>query len=276
MSSDVISKEKMKKTLTIIFLIINLSILPIALMYMLMSPMSFDAPGSQNNPIARFFFISCWVYPVIVIVSLVLTRKFYKKQRFEYSLLLSVGPLILLAIITITMIILISLIPEAPSYRKSHGQITFYGELIKGADQKSFIAINAQYAKDSNNVYYNGRILEEADPDTFEIVGSAGAFGTYTKDKNYVWLGERKLEDADPSTFQFYKNSNYAKDINFVYHAGCKVKGADASSFEAITGNNIPHYYGKDKNYVYIGGKILEGVNPDTFVPPTLDELMKK
>jgi hypothetical protein len=101
--SLLVGKEEMKKIIINISLVIDLCILPISLLNALLSPMIFDAPGSLNNPIAWIILLGCLGYPIIIIASLVLSRRSYKNQQYSRSLFLSAVPfipLIILGIIT--------------------------------------------------------------------------------------------------------------------------------------------------------------------------------
>jgi len=55
----------------------------------------------------------------------------------------------------------------------------------KSKDLETFEIIGevySNYAKDKNQVYYYGRIIENADPETFEVISSTSA-----KDKNNAY-----------------------------------------------------------------------------------------
>ncbi|PIQ31671.1 MAG: hypothetical protein CO061_00885, partial [Candidatus Yonathbacteria bacterium CG_4_9_14_0_2_um_filter_47_74] len=40
--------------------------------------------------------------------------------------------------------------------------VYYWGQVITGADPASFVALSESYAKDKNNCYGNGRIVEKA------------------------------------------------------------------------------------------------------------------
>lgn len=80
---------------------------------------------------------------------------------------------------------------------------------IKYVDPKTFEAYNEIYAKDKNNVYAKGSIIENADQQTFEVL----ILSRYAKDKNHVYCVAdntyyAKVLDADPKTFKRTNNGN--------------------------------------------------------------------
>jgi len=77
------------KRLTQIFNVIDIIILPFAFLMALMSPMAFDAPNSDKNLNSWLSALSFIVYPIILVVSLVLSRKYYKQERYKLSFWLS-------------------------------------------------------------------------------------------------------------------------------------------------------------------------------------------
>ena len=56
---------------------------------------------------------------------------------------------------------------------------------------------NRYYSEDKNNIYYEGRKIENADVETFEIIKSY-----YAKDKNNVYCRIETIEGADSDTFE--------------------------------------------------------------------------
>lgn len=102
--------------------------------------------------------------------------------------------------------------------------------------------IPVEFYKDANHVYsaeYAGlRILEGADPKTFEIIKSPnGKYSAYAKDKTTIYslapLYQNpeleysfKLKGADHASFQVL-DSNHAKDINTHYYFNMRIERSD-------------------------------------------------
>ncbi|HEX8974648.1 MAG TPA: hypothetical protein VF817_04140 [Patescibacteria group bacterium] len=89
---------KIKKIIIIIFGAINSCVLPVSALFALMSPMAFDAPGSEKNPAVWIFFVSVITYPLVGTLSLIFTIISYKKQEYDKALIVSLIPMIFLII----------------------------------------------------------------------------------------------------------------------------------------------------------------------------------
>ena len=66
-------------------------------------------------------------------------------------------------------------------------KVFFGNEIISDADADTFKVISGILAKDKNHIYCNGRILKEADYETFET-GYGGLYGSEAYDKNNSYL----------------------------------------------------------------------------------------
>ncbi|WP_231480255.1 DKNYY domain-containing protein [Prevotella sp. P6B4] len=160
---------------------------------------------------------------------------------------------------------------QAQTYDVSHGQVYFGHEPLKYADAHSFVDLGRGYAKDRDNVYLNGRILEYVDPATFRLKDHAtthfretrdmydhgqGRHGYYKSQFN-VYYGDKKI-DASASSFQEV-GGGYAKDAFNVFYHGKKLD-ASATSFKLMEGG-----YAKDAFNVYYFGKKVKGASAATF-----------
>lgn len=148
---------------------------------------------------------------------------------------------------------------------------------IKDAHIRTFEALTRYYTKDKNNVYYYYEIpvvyvvtiLDDADPETFEVIYKAGKYEIgkkdYAKDKNNVYRGEGIIKGADPRTFEFL-GSYYSKDKYNVFYISKRIEGADPETFEYLPLDApTPQKYFKDKNNVYYRGEIIKEADPKTF-----------
>ncbi|NWO27414.1 DKNYY domain-containing protein [Leptotrichia sp. oral taxon 417] len=176
---------------------------------------------------------------------------------------------------------------------------------IKNADLQTFEVLTSPYsssvyfAKDKNNVYYNGKKLDGIVPNDFEQIQSyfiKDKNGIYKfeegeneqdlkitpinakidfknlkeldwkyfgDDKNIYYFDEndfKKLDNADVNSFERIEYTGFFKDKNNVYYDGEKVEGIDMNSIEVINGMCI-----KDKNSVFYEGKKLRNISPDNF-----------
>lgn len=195
----------------------------------------------------------------------------------------------------------------APEYYKvTKNQVYYDNAPIANADSETFkITSRAKFAKDKNQAYFKGSIIEGADPETFT------SKATYGKDKNKVYfIVNEKLEilpNADAESFQeitfgYYQdkhaiyhhgkalpelngseyslNGNYIWNTKAAYFNGDAIKEVDARSFTVLeyihpNGTLLRHMfdphgkpdiiYAKDKNAVYYKGKIIPNAKSNTF-----------
>ncbi len=105
---------------------------------------------------------------------------------------------------------------------------------IVRADASTF-QINSlwnSYSRDKDHVYIYGRIIIDADPQTFLpvcgfTIGTNG-FCSFSKDKNNFYWFTEKIKDADPATFVLVKVGfdypSLAADTKTIYIAGDSIK----------------------------------------------------
>ncbi|MBD3329980.1 hypothetical protein GF354_00445 [Candidatus Peregrinibacteria bacterium] len=150
-------------------------------------------------------------------------------------------------------------------YFKYRGDVYFAKydrERLHLADFDSFERFHLHYSKDKDRVYLGEKVVDGADPDTFDILYynelEDRAFAT---DINNVYYGTILLEGIDVDTFEII-NGSYIKDFNGVYYLFIsddvivkKVDGADPETFELL---HQKYRFGKDKNNVYYGVHLIE------------------
>ncbi len=137
---------------------------------------------------------------------------------------------------------------------------------VDGADADSFRAFKfskKHWARDKNHVYFEGRRLRSADPETFEIVDAANKI---SRDADNEYEGSRKTRnDAE----RFVSLGMYSKDIHGVYWFDKPIPGADFASFELIKKPNSKYKndraWARDKNRVYCDGRFLPLADPKAF-----------
>ena len=176
---------------------------------------------------------------------------------------------------------------------------------MKNVDLPTFEVLNSPYsssvyfAKDKNNVYYNGKKLDGIVPNDFEQIQSyfiKDRNGIYKfeededeqnlkitpinakinfknlkeldwkyfgDDKNIYYFDEdsfKKVDKADINSFERIDSTDFFKDKNNIYYEGEKVEGIDMNSIEVIN-----EMYIKDKNSVFYEGKKLRNISPNNF-----------
>lgn len=171
----------------------------------------------------------------------------------------------LLKSLVVTAMLGCALASQAQKYEISHGRVFFSDEVMARVDLATFVDLGSGYAKDRNNVYMDGRVLENVDPSTFRLkdrsvwhrrnhadaVTPPQEVKGYYKTQFNVYYGDKKI-DAMPSSF-VELGDGYAKDAFNVFYYGNKVEGAMASSFKN-TGNG----YAQDTFDAYYRGKKLK------------------
>lgn len=100
-----------------------------------------------------------------------------------------------------------------------------------GHDNK--IYYNEYYSKDKNHVFYAGQILQDADPETFEVIIFRNKFignKFIGIDDNHVYQSTRILEGLSPDSLQFEAGTLggsilYDDDTQWYYKANCNGGG---------------------------------------------------
>ena len=153
------------------------------------------------------------------------------------------------------------------TYLKTSDKVFYYGKEVRGADASSFHQVQEGqgFMADKQHVWkgdwnprlseWEARVIEEADPQTFECLGSS-----YAKDSTYVWYyGRKRFKPADIQTFMVL-TYGWAKDSKMAYYKGVRRKEVDPDSLEVIE-NGLGQDKVKDRNGIYVDGK-REGTLP--------------
>ncbi|GAB3951291.1 hypothetical protein GCM10028805_31120 [Spirosoma harenae] len=161
-------------------------------------------------------------------------------------------------------------------YRIENGEVVIYRgwpanrSVVKPADAETFTAINTEYGKDKNHVYYIGQIIPNADPATFTYLD-----GAYAKDKNNGYSQENLISTdgphfdivPDPEETPTHITSYgivYAHDSHKVYKGTFIVEEADPATFAFVSMFN-GSYLSRDHRHVYFHDRPLEGVDGASF-----------
>lgn len=94
-------------------------------------------------------------------------------------------------------------IDGSSTYSRDKNAIYCNGKVLPGADPNSFLVLRGNtgnYAKDASRVFSgNGcAAISDVDPATFETIGTYG----YARDKSRVWWFGKIVAGADPESFQ--------------------------------------------------------------------------
>ncbi len=119
-------------------------------------------------------------------------------------------------------------------------------------------SVDSPIARDSAHVWYNGHLVEGADPATFVLITDQnGPGGTYARDKNHAYIKIPQesflleVRGADPRTFTILKDpkgnfSEYGKDRSRIFFLDTVLGGADYATFVVTSPTTA-----KDKNHIY-------------------------
>ncbi|MBX7247736.1 MAG: DKNYY domain-containing protein [Caulobacteraceae bacterium] len=126
----------------------------------------------------------------------------------------------------------------AKGYAKDEDQVWYEGRPMAGVDAPSFTPLRGLFARDSRTVYYDLEPMPGPDPRSFQAIDD-----NWSRDARQVYwsdidLGsdppgahvQRVAEGADPATFEML-DGGYGKDGRHVWHEGVLVEGADPATF---------------------------------------------
>lgn len=106
----------------------------------------------------------------------------------------------------------------------SDGNNLIYNNYVfTNADVESFEKLENSFYKDRNTVYFsNGRVVPEADPQTFEVLMTDECFNShppFARDKYKVFYADNVIEQADRDTFGLIcvESGVRGKDKNHTY-----------------------------------------------------------
>lgn len=187
-------------------------------------------------------------------------------------------------------------------YYLQDGQATFVrngnffqlgGVAIEGADPDTFEVIDDAYAKDANHVYYNGKPITAANPNSVELAASAldsdGRDSGYIISDGKVFCYGELIEGVDIASFSYLFGS-YAMDKDYIYyyidikiprkalptmvsntnhaymrHGEQILYHGEVISDQASSFKLIDDEYAKDSVNVFSRGEIIEGMDAESF-----------
>ncbi len=174
----------------------------------MMSPMAFDAPGSENNRshvIGMMVFL-CYPIPLCAAYWIMGSDLWGISGR---TLTLIASAVIILAL-----------------------TLFGYGSLLKNA--LSGIA-SSGYSVVKGQVFYNANPIENADAGTFTVLAPQHLHGGYAKDEHRVYYRGQIIANADPKSFRpFDDGQEYWADQQAVYLDGQAIAGATPTGFSRL------------------------------------------
>lgn len=93
--------------------------------------------------------------------------------------------------------------------------VCYYGKfIVERANPKTFKYLGKEYGTDGHNVYFRGKLIQNADGQTFKVIDGPEYF-YFATDKSNVYKHDKIFEKADPRTFYFDKNDSRTIDKEF-------------------------------------------------------------
>ncbi|MFK3861813.1 DKNYY domain-containing protein [Pseudoalteromonas rhizosphaerae] len=248
---------------------------------MMMSPMMFGAPGATNNKQKVFSAILILSFPVPLFLLIGLFGgSYFGIDSYKMALISAVVIGFFFVIFGYTGMIsnLLRGIANA-GYCVVDQHVYFNAKLIENADAESFTTYSlanlntydaALYAKDKQHLYYCGNAISGVNSDNLKakIIGT----DLYWINDSQVVKGERIVAGADPKSYKAYSysfwNISGRKGRQVIYHNDEPVPEIDAQSFKPIDDS-----YGKDQQHIFYANiAILTDIDVDTASFTRLDE----
>lgn len=131
---------------------------------------------------------------------------------------------------------------------------------VLSRDPANFVIITDEdhylFAKDSEEVFVNGRVIVGASPATFRVLE-----GAYSRDDATVFYFDAQINGAEAATFRPLEGP-YAADDGRVYWMGKPIPDADPATFEVLNAN---FECAADRTHAYYRQTVIGGADPATF-----------
>lgn len=152
-------------------------------------------------------------------------------------------------------------------YAVDGSHVYWHGQIISGADPRTFSYLQFDYSRDATHVYYRTVTVSSADPRTFTSID-----WQYFKDSAHVYLRGMPIRNADPATFSllsrnWYPEDKLARDTGHVFFGANVVYGADPKDAVDLSGP----YWVSNKT-IFCEGKPLKQADAMSFRIASKDE----
>lgn len=130
------------------------------------------------------------------------------------------------------------------------------------SDYDSFKPLSGRYAVDDYQVYHRGDIVNGADPKSFkEVALDIG------QDKNGVYYKSSKTDIVDFRDLKYNYDGAYYQGNGVIYTKNLKpIHNADFKSFRNVGKNAVKNnYWYADDTHVWYGNKMVKEADPKTF-----------
>lgn len=245
-------------------------------MMFMMSPMMFDAPGSENDKSHLITMMLILCYPIVISLLYFMLGGQYFGISGATMIISSVcvvfGGFILFgylsAFLTLQRGIALS------GYSVADGKVYFDAKVVESADGDSFSEMPLKdtlsyrrnyYAKDDKHFFYEGKVVENVVPEN--LVQKMFGGDIYWMNDRQVIYGDKVLSGAIPANFgefEDFQNWTYSDNSDGfrVYIYGLELPPVDKLSFERLS-----DIFSKDKDHIFEQNKIiLEQADAPSFI----------
>lgn len=242
----------------------------------MMSPMLFDAPGSENDLNGVSSALIFLAYPIFIFLLMgVFGARYFGLNSFICA---AVSAAIIFCVFWLfgyfSMFSNLQKGIANSGYSITEKGVYYNAEKIEGADSESFTLYNkedyqydysvSQYASDKSHFYFRGKAVEGVDPT--DIEGKIIGYELYWLTDSQVIQGNKILAEANPQTFAAYDNVSgwtysMTPEKSIIYSYGEVLKDVDFASFQPLS-----DFLGKDKQHIFKNTQvILSEADADTF-----------
>lgn len=251
----------------------------------MMSPMMFDAPGSQNDTSHVLSLVLILSYPIFIFLFFWLMGwQFWGisgKKMFIISTAIIGTGFYAFGYFNLLFLTLRGIAPSG--YSVANNTAYYNGKPLEQAQADNFVILgdrhtastrDTYYAKDRQHVFYDGNIIQQAHADSFHKLDID--YSDYWADKQHVYYRGKALAHAKPEGFRkigtgsFYGWTIYQDSKHgYVYYDDRLLSDANVEHFSLLSA-----FIAKDDHHIFLmGHKILPEADADSFqLYPDTDE----
>lgn len=146
---------------------------------------------------------------------------------------------------------------DRQGFSKDRGHVYQHDQAIS-EDPANFAFLGSGLSRDSINVYWTDGSVLSSDAANFVIIIDEGHY-LFAKDSEEVFVNGRVIVGASPATFRVLEGA-YSRDDSTVFYFDAQIPGAEAATFGPLEGP-----YAADKRRAYWMGKPIPDADPATF-----------
>jgi hypothetical protein len=136
-------------------------------------------------------------------------------------------------------------------YSRDANHVYYRAAILRGADIRTFSQIDHLYFKDATHVYLNGAAIPDADPTTFSLLGTTWWWwgGALARDARHVFFGAAPVPEASPKDTVDLSDS-YWMSNQTIFFENKPLKQADVASFH-VAPKDERAFWAEDKDHYF-------------------------